>query len=145
MGGWYCIFIVRYVTIVGMTETGSTDNSVRTPPQPQLWEKIAAVVAAFLILCLVGFLLVRNRPIQDPNLVVALRYIIAVMAAVFGGTLPGFLNVSYTWGGLACCRTAGAFACFFITMTLILKCCHRPRFSQRYLCLLLSPSPQRSP
>ena len=38
--------------------------------QPAPWEKICVVTAALLVVVLVGFLVVRNKPFNDPNLVV---------------------------------------------------------------------------
>jgi hypothetical protein len=78
------------------------------------WERVAAVLAAALILGLVAFLVVRNEPFADPNLVVLVRTILSLAVAVLGGTIPGFLRVGWTVRG-AVVRAGGALALFALT------------------------------
>jgi hypothetical protein len=78
------------------------------------FERIAATCAALGIIGLVAFLLIRNVPIADPRLFLALRVILSLGAAVLGATVPGFLEVGWTGGGLAV-RSGGALALFVLT------------------------------
>ena len=39
------------------------------------------------------YLVVRNEPFRDPNLVVIARTILSLSIAVLGATVPGFLNI----------------------------------------------------
>jgi hypothetical protein len=82
--------------------------------KPGLWEKILSGIAAGIVLLLVCFLVIRNQPIADPNLVVALRIIMSLFAAVFGATIPGFLHISWRAGGFVL-RASGAIALFVLT------------------------------
>jgi hypothetical protein len=64
---------------------------------PELWEKIVSYVVAVFIVLLVGFLVIRNEPFADPNLVVIIRIVLIVAVGVFGATIPG--SVGFTWKG----------------------------------------------
>ncbi len=79
-----------------------------------LFERIAATGAALVIVGLVVFLLIRNEPIADPRLFLALRVILSLGAAVLGATVPGFLEVGWSGSGLAI-RAGGALALFLLT------------------------------
>lgn len=81
--------------------------------KPQPWERIVALVAALCWIGLVGYLVVRNEPL-DPNLVVFVRILLSVFAGVLGATIPGFLNVSVKGPGVAI-RAGGALALFVIS------------------------------
>lgn len=78
------------------------------------FDRIVATCAAVAIVALVGFLLVRNQEIADPRLFFALRLILSFGVAVLGATIPGFLNVGWTGGGLTV-RAGGALALFALT------------------------------
>ena len=78
------------------------------------FDRIAAVCAGLVILCLVVFLLVRNEEIADARLFFALRLVLSFAAAVLGATIPGFLSVGWTSGGLTV-RAGGALALFVLT------------------------------
>ena len=78
------------------------------------FERIAATCAALVVVGLVVFLLIRNEPIADPRLFLALRVILSLGAAVLGATIPGFLEVGWTGSGLAI-RAGGALALFLLT------------------------------
>jgi hypothetical protein len=79
-----------------------------------LLERIAAVCAALAIVRLVVFLLIRNEKIADPGLSFALRLVLSFSIAVFGATIPGFLGVDWSGGGLTV-RASGALALFILT------------------------------
>lgn len=81
---------------------------------PALWEKIVAATVAVLTFMLVGWLVIRNRPFTDPNLVVLLRIVLSVATAVLGATIPGFLRLDWKGKGLAI-RAGGACALFVIS------------------------------
>ena len=85
--------------------------------QAQMWEKIIVYVTGLLFIGLVGFLVIRNEPIADPNFVVFIRIILSVVVAAFGATVPGMLNVDLSKNGLAI-RASGALALFVITFLL---------------------------
>jgi hypothetical protein len=94
------------------------------------FDRIAATLAALVIVGLAVFLLVRNQPIADPRLFFVLRAVISFSAAALGATIPGFLDLRWSGGGLvvraggALARiihrgllsgvTPGAGACFFV-------------------------------
>jgi hypothetical protein len=77
-------------------------------------DSILAGLAALAIIGVVLFLAVRNTPIADPNLVVALRTLLSLGAAILGAAIPGFLNVGWTARGLTI-RAGGALALFVLT------------------------------
>jgi hypothetical protein len=81
---------------------------------PELWEKITVVAVSVGIVVLVGWLVLRNQPFADPNLVVILRIIISLAVAVLGATIPGFLQVDWNAQG-AVIRAGGALALFVVT------------------------------
>ncbi|OYQ34180.1 hypothetical protein CHU95_12025 [Niveispirillum lacus] len=77
-------------------------------------ERLAALAAGFLILATVLFLLVRNQPITDPALFLALRLLLSLCAAILGATLPGFLRLDWKGKGFAI-RAGGALALFVLS------------------------------
>src|SRR5271156_5704689 len=78
------------------------------------FERAAATLAGLVVIALAVFLLVRNEPIADPKLFFILRVIISFSAAVLGATIPGFLDVKWSGGGMAI-RAGGALALFVLT------------------------------
>jgi hypothetical protein len=80
---------------------------------PSLWEKIVAVVLAFLVFGLVAYLVIKNEPLQ-PETAVMLRIFISLAVSILGATIPGFLKVDLSTKGLTI-RAAGALALFVIT------------------------------
>lgn len=78
------------------------------------FDRIAAVCAALVIVGLVVFLLIRNEEIADPRLFFALRLVLSFGTAVLGATIPGFLSVGWSAGGLTV-RAGGALALFVLT------------------------------
>ena len=85
--------------------------ATQTSPQ---FDRIAATFAALTIVGLVLFLLVRNEEIADPRLFFALRLVLSFGTAVLGATIPGFLSVGWSAGGLTV-RAGGALALFVLT------------------------------
>ena len=83
-------------------------GSIAMPPQKP-WEQIASIIAAAVVLFLVVFLVIRNKPFADPNLVILTRIILGLAVSVFGATVPGFLNVGWSLKGLTV-RAGGALA-----------------------------------
>jgi hypothetical protein len=80
----------------------------------QSFDRIAATVVALVIVALAVFLLIRNQPIADPRLFFVLRVVISLSAATLGASIPGFLNLKWSGGGLAV-RAGGALALFVLT------------------------------
>jgi hypothetical protein len=78
------------------------------------FDRIAAVCAGLVIVGLVVFLLIRNEAIADPRLFFALRLVLSFGTAVLGATIPGFLSVGWSAGGLTV-RAGGALALFVLT------------------------------
>src|SRR5882762_9860069 len=78
------------------------------------WERVTAAIAAATILLLVVFLVIRNQPFNDPNLVVLTRIVLSLAIAVFGATVPGFLNVDWSLNGMVV-RAGGALALFVLS------------------------------
>ena len=78
------------------------------------WEKVVAVAMAFLVVAVVMYLVIRNQPFADPNLVTILRIVLSVAMGILGATIPGFLNVQWRGGGFVV-RAGGALALFVIT------------------------------
>jgi hypothetical protein len=80
-----------------------------------MWfERAAAALVGVAMVGLVGFLLVRNQPVADARLFLALRVVLSLGAAILGATIPGFLSVGWHGNGLAV-RAGGALALFVIT------------------------------
>lgn len=77
-------------------------------------DRIVAIFAALVIVALAVFLLIRNQPIADPRLFFLLRVVISFSAATLGATIPGFLSVGWSGGGLVV-RAGGALALFALT------------------------------
>ncbi len=75
----------------------------------QPWERIVASGVAVLVVFTVLWLVIRNEPIADDNLVVLIRVLLAVSVAIIGAVVPGFLQVSWKGRGLLI-RAGGALA-----------------------------------
>jgi hypothetical protein len=88
-------------------------RNVARPPGIQ-FERVAAAVAMLVVVFLCGFLLVRNQPIADPKLFFVLRVLVSSSAAVVGATIPGFVDLRWSGGGLIV-RAGGALALFVLT------------------------------
>src|SRR5258708_4081111 len=82
-------------------------------PGPQ-FDRIAATLAALVVVGLAVFLLVRNQPIADPRLFFVLRVVLSFSAATLGATIPGFLDIRWSGSGLGL-RAGGALALFVLT------------------------------
>ena len=82
--------------------------------QPHLVEKVLTYFAGFGFLGVVCFLLVRNQPLADKNLVVFVRILLSLVVAVFGATLPGLLKIDLTSKKGIAIRSTGALALFVL-------------------------------
>jgi hypothetical protein len=78
------------------------------------WERIVAVSAAVCVFGLIAWVVIRNEPFADDNIVLLLRIIVSVAAAVLGATIPGFLEVEWRGGGFVI-RAMGAMGLFIVT------------------------------
>ena len=83
------------------------------PASPQ-FDRVAATLAALVVVGLAIFLLVRNQPIADPKLFFVMRVVLSFSAAALGATIPGFLDIRWSGSGLAI-RAGGALALFVLT------------------------------
>ena len=84
-----------------------------TYQQPS-WERMISLGCGIVVL---GFFLAivwRNEPFTDPNNVTIARVLLSLGAAIVGGTIPGFLQVSWRGTGFVI-RAAGALGLFVIT------------------------------
>jgi hypothetical protein len=79
-----------------------------------LFDRLAATLAALMVVALAIFLLVRNQPFADPGLFFVMRVVVSLSAATLGATAPGFLKVSWSGSGFKL-RAAGALALFVLT------------------------------
>jgi hypothetical protein len=84
------------------------------PPGAFQFDRIAAALAALLVVGLAVFLLVRNQPIADPKLFFVMRVVMSFSTATLGATIPGFLDLRWSGSGLAI-RSGGAVALFVLT------------------------------
>jgi hypothetical protein len=85
-----------------------------TKPAALQFDRVAATLAALVIVGLVVFLLVRNQPISDPRLFFLMRVVLSLAAATLGATIPGFLAIHWSGKGMAV-RAGGALALFVLT------------------------------
>jgi hypothetical protein len=92
------------------------DNRYQQPT----WERAIAVFLGVVIVITILYLVIRNEPFRDPNLVVLTRIILALATAICGATVPGFLNVSWNRKGVII-RAGGALALFVLTLLLTPK------------------------
>lgn len=72
-----------------------------------------ALIAAIAWIGLIGFLVIRNEPLE-PNLIVLVRIVLSVMASILGAVIPGFLAIDMKGSGFAI-RAGGALALFAIS------------------------------
>lgn len=85
------------------------------PASPSLkLERAIATVTGASIIFFTMYLVVRNAPFASPDLARMMRIILSLGIGIIGGTIPGFLNVSYNGVGFAV-RAGGALALFVIT------------------------------
>jgi hypothetical protein len=78
------------------------------------FERRVALLTSVGLVAVVIFLVVRNQPFADPNLVIVFRIVLSLAVGALGATIPGFLGVSYSLGGFTI-RAGGALALFVIT------------------------------
>jgi len=88
----------------------------KQPYHPSRWERILTAAVATALVLVVAFLLIRNQPIADPNLVVLIRLLVSLAVSVLGAVAPGFLRVNLKRSGLIV-RAGGAAAIFVIAYT----------------------------
>lgn len=92
----------------------SPSPAVTPAPDPYRTERMIGIITAVVVVGVVLYLVLRNQPIVDPNLVVVLRIVISLAVGILGATIPGFLGVEYTVGGIVI-RAGGALALFVLT------------------------------
>jgi hypothetical protein len=93
----------------------NTINESHTTYTPQTWEKIVTYATAVLFVGTIVFLLIRNVPIADKNLVVALRVLLSIVIAIFGASVPGMLHVDLKSKRGMTIRASGALALFVVS------------------------------
>src|ERR1700733_483955 len=77
-------------------------------------DRLAAMLSGLVMFALVAYLLVRNQPIASSQLFFALRVVLSLLSGILGATIPGFLNLKWSGGGLVV-RAGGALALFVLT------------------------------
>src|ERR1700691_5510666 len=77
------------------------------------FERRVSVFTGVFTIGVVLYLVIRNQPFSDPNLVVLIRIVLALAVATVGATIPGFLSLTYNLAGFAI-RAAGALCLFVI-------------------------------
>src|SRR4051794_15502532 len=97
-----------------LASNGRTDMAIAARPAGLQFDRVAATLAAMVVVGLAVFLLVRNQPIADPRLFFVLRVVLSFSAATLGATIPGFLDIRWSGSGLAL-RAGGALALFVLT------------------------------
>jgi len=95
-------------------EQASSQEPNQESHAPTSFERISAVIAAAACLGVLSFLLIRGEPFADPTLAAIARTFMSLAAAIFGASIPGFLRVGWSGGGLAI-RAGGALALFVLT------------------------------
>lgn len=78
------------------------------------FERRVALFTGVVIVFFVLFLVYRDQPFSDPDLVVILRITLSLAIAVLGATIPGVLDVKYDTQGVMI-RAAGALGLFVIS------------------------------
>jgi hypothetical protein len=78
------------------------------------FDRIAATLAALVVVGLAVFLTVRNEAFASPQIFFVVRVVLSFAVAVLGATIPGFLEVGWKGSGLAI-RAGGALALFVLT------------------------------
>ena len=98
--------------------SGRAGNLAQGAGNPQyvahLWERVVASAAAVVVLAVALFLVVRNEPFRDPNLVVLTRIVLSTCVGALGAAIPGFLHIGVNARGLAI-RAGGALALFVLS------------------------------
>jgi hypothetical protein len=95
-------------------EDGATKGDKKEAYTPSTWEKVVAVAVAVFVFGLVAFLVVRNTAFADLNLVLLIRTVLSISAAILGATIPGFLHLDWKGKGFVI-RAGGALALFVLT------------------------------
>ena len=111
-------YFAQPVAQATLFENRNTEGDKRVSYQPQNWERMLTYGTAFLFVALVAFLLVRNQPIADPNLVVLVRILLSLIVSVFGASVPGMLRVDLTTRKGLIIRATGALALFVLTFVM---------------------------
>src|ERR1051325_1193642 len=111
---WDC-----WITLAGRQNLAHSDpNSPGglAAPRSSVWERVTAVIAAGVGVGLIAYVIIRNEPFRDLNIVVLFRGLVCMSLAVFAATVPGFLNVSVdTVKGMGI-RAGGALAVFVLSL-----------------------------
>lgn len=81
--------------------------------QPAQWEKVSVYVVAVFVIGLIAFIVLRNTPFADPNIIVFVRILLALAVAVLGAAIPGFLHIGWKGKGWLI-RAGGACALFVL-------------------------------
>ena len=78
------------------------------------FDRVAAVISGLYIILVTSVLLIRGKEIEGPRLFFALRVLLGLAAAIFGATVPGFLDISWTSAAGLSIRAGGALAVFVL-------------------------------
>ncbi len=89
------------------------------------FERRVSLVVGSMIVCTVLILALRNQPINDPNVVVLLRIVVAVAVGIVGATIPGFLRIKRDGHGWSI-RAGGALILAVLSMVITPKVSYGP-------------------
>ena len=101
-------------------ERWSAGTDVNWDTNQQNWGKAVTYSTGLGFFGVVCFLLIRNQPISDPNLVVALRTLLSLTVAILARHFPDSSRVDFSKKGMAI-RATGALALFVISFLLTPK------------------------
>lgn len=80
-----------------------------------IFERAVGLISTVFFIGFVCYLVFRNEPFRDANLVVLLRIIMAFLLPIMGATIPGMLNVKFDKFGFTI-RAVGAVGMFIIAI-----------------------------
>jgi hypothetical protein len=78
-------------------------------------DKFAGIIGAFVTLALVSYIAINPQPLQNLNVFALLRIFASIAVAMFGATIPGFLQISYETRNWLTISAVGALALFVAT------------------------------
>jgi tetratricopeptide (TPR) repeat protein len=79
-----------------------------------VFERRVSLFTGVIVILSILYLVIRDRPFSDANLVVLARIVLSLAVGVVGATIPSFLNITYSGAGFTL-RGTGALALFAVT------------------------------
>lgn len=78
-------------------------------------DKILGSITGIIFILMFFYIIIRNEPFADKNLVTLTRTILSLSIALVGASVPGFLNITWTTKKGFAIRAGGALALFTLT------------------------------